>query len=771
MLIKHKIIKHCILLTLIAIFFCVVLSVEAKATGASDRDRIIVSLGDSYSSGEGIEPFFGQDKELSEKAGNEDWLAHRSQNAWSGMLTLPGVNGTMADNHNTHWFFTAASGAKIKHLQNEQKKTYNKAGSITGHWTSNSSVSGTEYLPAQLDVFDKPENRKADYVTLTLGGNDADFAGIITDVVLGSTYLNLSGLSNKLNSTWEDFYEEGGIGDKLSASYEDIAASAGSQAQIIVAGYPQLLDSSGKGFFVSEEEATLVNTAVSNFNEAIEQIVNECQGKGMNICFVSVEEAFEGHGAYSDDPYINEVIFGTKSEDLKDMDVTSAYSIHPNYAGACAYAKCVQEKIDELEQKQLFDETCWMWSKGVTAGSLYAVLFHPDGTLNYYKMNEELLGSATYEYKNSTLYIDNIAYVWQDDQFVSTENFEVNGSMMPEDFNLYPDEEGRYHQFVPSYSIENFSTEIQEKYGTASCTEFISCISGSLRTYPGTISGFLTESSVDLDFDGKDERLVFLSDAEDQSVCMQVYLESVNKYILSCQETIAQLNYCDQQNFSLFYSEAEDSYLLFRDSRTSYALTGVSGQSGFLWYVNPTQIALCDSISRNTMTASDVSTEDISAFLLEYDVPYAQNCTQIDHITKQSKYTELLEITHIYFNVDPLNGWYTQEHHLQLLTPQNRNKPMDIVQTWTITVQSSQGFTEYREETWTETFISGKTYTILPTWEDGEETTYSILDYQVDTQERTIVIFMDLPESAEHWGGLTLDLKNNTYHRVDYTEN
>ena len=75
-------------------------------------DRVIVSLGDSYSSGEGIEPFYGQDeKDLSKKVNNFDWLAHRSQNAWSGMLTLPGVEGTMAENRGTHWYFEAVSGA------------------------------------------------------------------------------------------------------------------------------------------------------------------------------------------------------------------------------------------------------------------------------------------------------------------------------------------------------------------------------------------------------------------------------------------------------------------------------------------------------------------------------------------------------------------------------------------------------------------------------------------------------------------------------------
>lgn len=68
--------------------------VDAEETENSGKN-IIVSLGDSYSSGEGIEPFFGQDEEISMKINNEDWLAHRSERSWSSLLTLPDVEGTM----------------------------------------------------------------------------------------------------------------------------------------------------------------------------------------------------------------------------------------------------------------------------------------------------------------------------------------------------------------------------------------------------------------------------------------------------------------------------------------------------------------------------------------------------------------------------------------------------------------------------------------------------------------------------------------------------
>ena len=75
----------------------------------------------------------------------------------------------------------------------------------------------------------------------------------------------------------------------------------------------------------------------------------------MNIHFVDVEEEFDkdgGHQAYSSDPWINEIIFGAKNEDLDDMGFVSSYSIHPNASGAEAYARCVNAKIEEIENEK-----------------------------------------------------------------------------------------------------------------------------------------------------------------------------------------------------------------------------------------------------------------------------------------------------------------------------------------------------------------------------------------------------------------------------------
>lgn len=315
-------------------------SITAQAAGTNES-KIIVSMGDSYSAGEGIPPF-GKEFFLSKKVQDPDWLAHRSQFSWPSMLMLPSVKGPMSMHRNENWFFTAVSGAETIHFYSEQKKLYYRESLLKPYI-------GSMDLPPQLDIFDQLNGKKADYVTMTIGGNDAGFAKIIKDgVVLGSTYLKFGDLEKQLDDTWDRFYEKDGIEDDIRQAYKDVSLKAGSQAKIIVAGYPTLLSPGGVVDFISIEEAMLVNENVRKFNKALESLVNSCWASGMNIYFVSVEKEFNGREAHSSFPYLNGIIPFAQSEDLTE-EVGSAYSVHPNLQGAMAYARCVQAKINELE--------------------------------------------------------------------------------------------------------------------------------------------------------------------------------------------------------------------------------------------------------------------------------------------------------------------------------------------------------------------------------------------------------------------------------------
>lgn len=325
---------------MVSVMLFAVTSVNASAETVAKGSRIMVSLGDSYSSGEGIEPFYGQNDSTASKVRNQDWLAHRSEKSWSGRLTLDGVKGTMSENRNTNWYFVASSGAKTEHLKDEkQRKDYDI-----------DDYCNYDYIDKQLDVFNTLGDKKAEYVTISIGGNDADFSGVIE--TSAKNFFNPGSLNDKLSAIWNEFYYgvdgKKSIRDRLRQAYYDIQDAAGVQAKIIVAGYPKLLDPDGSGFLFDKKDATLINDSVTRFNDEIEAIVKSCKTDGMKICFVSVEEKFETHGAYAKEPYINKVYLSRRDQDLKDGN--SAYSMHPNDKGAAAYAECVQAKIDSIEK-------------------------------------------------------------------------------------------------------------------------------------------------------------------------------------------------------------------------------------------------------------------------------------------------------------------------------------------------------------------------------------------------------------------------------------
>lgn len=326
----------CFAALLVAIFVPADLDASYNA-----EHNVVVSLGDSYSSGEGIEPYYGQSEGLIDKYHDEDWLSHRSKLSWPGMLIFPGFNGQVSSYKDQYWFFKAVSGATTEHL------TADFANKIEG-------VS----VPAQLNVFDNLKPGIVSYVTITIGGNDVGFANIMTTCALNGDGQGTGELQQLFDDLWEAFGKEGGTRYKISQAYKEICERAGAQACVLVVGYPRLLSTEKQkllGKLYSAEEVRLVNENVTRFNDALSEIVETCRREGANIWFVSVEDSFTGHEAYSDTPYINGIVFVPSAQDLSKRP-PSAASFHPNEKGAEAYRECVQTAIDELVKSEMGEE-------------------------------------------------------------------------------------------------------------------------------------------------------------------------------------------------------------------------------------------------------------------------------------------------------------------------------------------------------------------------------------------------------------------------------
>ncbi len=347
--------------TCLFILCALILMVCAGAEG-EEKTRVLVALGDSYTSGEGIEPYYGQDAPMEEKCKNPDWLAHRSENNWPGMLTLPGVDGPLAAHRGENFFFAAASGARTRNLflltEEEQE-----AGDTAGHTKSyyRDGISGTAVLAPQLEIFDELDEKglKADYVVLTIGGNDVDFVEIVKMAVLGLTG-SLAGDTgvDKGVSLLDQKYEAGHVRESLKRTFHDIASRAGEQAVILVAGYPYPLVEETAGSIFTAENAGILNGANFFFCMDLINLVDECRNEGMKICYVGVNNVFEGHGAYAEDPYIYPVILMAGAQDLDARGMINYASMHLNLKGAEAYARCVQDAINQLEagsSRYIFD--------------------------------------------------------------------------------------------------------------------------------------------------------------------------------------------------------------------------------------------------------------------------------------------------------------------------------------------------------------------------------------------------------------------------------
>lgn len=409
MLSKHSFLHRSTALFLSLVMLLGLLPAPVRAEAAEDdRDLVIVSMGDSYSSGEGIEPFYHEKpsdlsnlSELLYYTPTEDWLAHRSTKAWGGQLVLGDI--LMSEHRydpldpvsDPHWFFVASSGAKSRHIEKPQLKLNTVDGSLyladfneiqTTLANADRLPDDIPHIPAQINVFDTLDSLglKADYVTLTLGGNDVGFTNVVAEAAVTLEYLipyRQNNLINDLRTKVERFWIDYAPG--LQNAYLKILDRAGEQAHLIVAGYP-LLFSEDENLLelFSVSARCLVNLAVNELNQKIQILVSniselpDYKGK---ISFVSVAEAFSRHGAYSqgatdkDKPFINPVHFTLYYQDLdygyekpttkvsrfslsnliKNLLRTSAYSMHPNENGAKVYAACVQEEIDRLETERL----------------------------------------------------------------------------------------------------------------------------------------------------------------------------------------------------------------------------------------------------------------------------------------------------------------------------------------------------------------------------------------------------------------------------------
>lgn len=155
-------------------------------------------------------------------------------------------------------------------------------------------------------------NKDTDVVTLTVGGNDLDLAGLVA-VCLADPNACPSALAARaalLNPATSPL-----VGD-LAATIQAIQTAA-PNATIYVTGYPLLFDPN-----FPHPLAATVNTLTGHLNTLIAFVATT-----NGATYVDVTASFAGHGIGSADPWIN----------FNPADLLDPENFHPTAAGYVAY--------------------------------------------------------------------------------------------------------------------------------------------------------------------------------------------------------------------------------------------------------------------------------------------------------------------------------------------------------------------------------------------------------------------------------------------------
>lgn len=263
-----------------------------------------VAWGDSYSSGEGVEPF---------ESGTENGC-HRSVNAYPRVLEEDSSLNLQLGND-----FVACSGA-----------------------TTSGITLGDGVNPAQMDTL----TADTDLVTMTIGGNNMpfeEFAEACTKPFQGNACtMNGSATGNAMSGIVNDVIPR--VEYMLGTVRDRLITLGNTDATVLVVGYPQLVPSTwnygapGCGWLQAGETAairhvvTQLNTAIKNEVEAIGYNFHFVSATGTISPFIGRELCRTVADTNANPNYFNNVVLG-------GPDV---YTFHPNQEGQAAYAKLVK---------------------------------------------------------------------------------------------------------------------------------------------------------------------------------------------------------------------------------------------------------------------------------------------------------------------------------------------------------------------------------------------------------------------------------------------
>jgi hypothetical protein len=273
----------------------------------SPTQTIYAALGDSYSSGEGTDHF-----DFSQLNGDD---CHRSSQSWPvqaasiGNSRVPGLNLSISAS-----YLIACTGEKSGDL---------------GRIRAKEAASELDQAKALSN-----QNGPPGLVTLTIGGNDVDFAGILKSCYIWGRITcsdRLDGLYSKLTK------DRSSIVSMLKNAYSHVA-QASSSTNLVVVGYPAILAKPGGWsdnikanyhcIWMDGDAGSILPRASKAASALNDDIASAAAQAGVR--FVNIQSALSGHELCTGDSWM-----------VKLSPFVGDNAGHPNSTGQRAVASAV----------------------------------------------------------------------------------------------------------------------------------------------------------------------------------------------------------------------------------------------------------------------------------------------------------------------------------------------------------------------------------------------------------------------------------------------
>jgi hypothetical protein len=329
---------------------------------ASKPADIVVSMGDSFSSGEGASPANGADYfRDSDHHGSDPSLrnaCHRSKNAWSLKARLASSPSASIGERVAAWDpqldfnFIACSGAESENILPK----YNYSSSSEPRNALGQENTGQYGELPQIDRGFLDENTTL--VTLSIGGNDARFADIIMNCITSAFALCKSGTISDDTSDLEtstrartDVEIPASIGTVISQIQEKAP-----NATVMLMGYPALFETGSFCIGVPEDDMPWLNAVTLDLNAGLQSAASSANSPSHPVVYANPTAAFSGHNLCTNPSAINPLIFELSPGDKPDLELPlpgpdfgvrlgSQQSVHPNELGTDLYASVMEAAL------------------------------------------------------------------------------------------------------------------------------------------------------------------------------------------------------------------------------------------------------------------------------------------------------------------------------------------------------------------------------------------------------------------------------------------